>query len=81
MWFLVLFWFHHIEISSVNTLNDFVIQIKNVYMIKKKIGKKKFLDDTLFLHVVPGVFLFHCIEIVSISSQVPFPWFGNLNWK
>ena len=52
-------------------------------MLKKKERKKKedFLDGTLFLYVILCVFWFRCIEIVSIPAQVPFPWFGNLNWK
>ena len=41
----------------------------------------KKIDSTLFLYVVPCVFWFHCIEKASIPSQVPFAWFGSLNWK
>ena len=42
--------------------HDFVIQIKNDYMVlknlkKKEEKKKDILDGTLFLHVVPCVFL------------------------
>ena len=36
--------------------HDFVIEIKNDYMVWKKKTPKDFLDGTLFLHVVPCVF-------------------------
>ena len=40
---------------------------------KKRKKKRDFLDGILFLYVVPSVFWFHCIEMVSTPSQAPFP--------
>ena len=78
--------------NGVNSLTGSFSMILS-FKLRTIIWLKK-IDGTLFFYVVPCVFLFlfcflflvffiflfHCIEIVSIPSQVPFPWFGNLNW-
>ena len=45
---------------------------------EKEKEKTKFLDGILLLFVVPSVFWFHHIEMVSTPSQAPFPWFCHL---
>ena len=83
-WFPVFFVPSHW--NGVNTLTGSFSMILSfelrmiIWLQTKKKTKQKndFLDGTLFLYMVPCVFWFHCIKIVSVPSQVPFPWFDNL---